>query len=324
MANFWKNKKVLVTGGAGFIGSHLVEKLVNHKTRVIVPVRNLKKTRSLKKVKNKIKIVKANLFNPKDCLKITKEVDIIINLAAEVGGIEFNIKHPASIFRNNVQVFLNIIESAKINKVKRFLVVSSACVYPRYCSIPTPEKEGFKNVPEPTNDGYGFAKRVQEFLGQKYYQQYGMKIGIARAYNAYGPRDHFEPEKSHVIPALIKRVFDNENPLVVWGSGNQSRAFLYVEDFIRGLMTITEKYCVADPLNLGPEKEIKIKDLIKLIIKISRKKTKPIFDLSKPEGQPRRSCDTRKAKKKIGFEAKISLEQGLKKTIDWYRHEFKK
>ena len=162
--SFWSNKKVLVTGGAGFIGSHLVEKLVAKGSKVAVIVRNLKKTQYLKEVKTKIKIIKADLFDFQACLQATKKIDIVMNLAAEVGGIEFNIKHPASIFRNNTQIFLNIIEASRINKVKKFLVVSSACVYPRYCTIPTPEKEGFKDMPEPTNIGYGFAKRVEEFL----------------------------------------------------------------------------------------------------------------------------------------------------------------
>lgn len=318
-SKFWKDRKVLVTGGAGFIGSHLVEKLIESQAKPVVPVRSLSKIDNLKTVRKKINLVKADLFDFKACLRITQGIDLVMNLAADVGGIEYNIKHPASIFRNNVQPFLNILEAARINKVGRFLVVSSACVYPRFCTVPTPEEEGFKDMPEPTNEGYGFAKRTQEFLGQKYAQQYKMKIGIARPYNAYGPRDHFEPERSHVIPALIKRVFDGENPLVVWGSGNQSRAFLYVDDFARGLMEVIEKYPQADPVNIGTSQETKIKDLVKLIVKLSGKNPELVFDVSKPEGQPRRNCETQKAKNKVGFEAGVSLTEGLKKTIEWYR-----
>lgn len=322
MTNFWKNKKVLVTGGAGFIGSHLVEMLVKQGSLVTVPIlSSTSPTDFLNDVKNKIQITVADLMNFEDALRVTKNQDIVMNLAAIVGGIEYNIKNPASIFRGNVQIFLNIIEASRINNVERFLVTSSACVYPRFCTIPTPEEEGFKDMPEPTNDGYGFAKRVGEFLGQKYAQQYKMKIAIARPYNAYGPRDNFNPDSSHVIPALIKKVFDTPEggTIEVWGDGKQSRAFLYVEDFARGLMEITEKYAVADVLNIGTNEETNIENLIKLIIELSGKKLKIHFDKTKPTGQPRRNCDNRKAKEKINFETKVSLRDGLKKTIEWYQ-----
>jgi GDP-L-fucose synthase len=159
---------------------------------------------------------------------------------------------------------------------------------------------------------------MAEFQANAYAREFGMKIAIARPYNAYGPRDHFDPEKSHVIPALIKRVFDGENPLTVWGDGEQSRAFLYVTDLARGLLEVTEKYAEADPLNIGTEEEIKIKDLVSLILKISGFNHKVSFDTSKPSGQPRRNCDNTKAMAKTGFRAKVKLEDGLKKTIEWY------
>jgi len=320
--SFWKNKKVLVTGGAGFIGSHLVEMLVKQGSKVTVPTLSQKlKNNFLAAVKDKINLTGADLMKFEEALRVTENQEIVMNLAARVGGIEYNIKNPASIFRDNVQIFLNIIEAARINSVERFLVTSSACVYPRFCTIPTPESEGFKDMPEPTNDGYGFAKRVEEFLGQKYCQQYGMKIAIARPYNAYGPRDNFDPNSSHVIPALIKKVFDTPDggTIEVWGDGKQSRAFLYVEDFARGLMEITEKYAVADVLNIGTNEETTVKDLIELIIKLSKKDLKIHFDPTKPIGQPRRNCDNTKAKEKIGFEATTPLETGLANTIKWYQ-----
>lgn len=325
MNSFWIKRKVLVAGGVGFIGSHLVEILVGNGADVTV-VDNLENgnLKNVQKVKTKIKVIKKDLKNLAAAREACRNQEIVMNLAAKVGGIEFNKKHLGTMFRENVLINTNVLEAARLENIERFLVVSSACVYPRFCTIPTPEEDGFKDVPEPTNEGYGWAKRMAEVQGRLYAEEFGMKIGIVRPYNCYGPRDHFDPEKSHVIPALIKRIFDGEDPLVVWGDGEQSRAFLFVEDFARGLMKAIEKYPVPDPVNIGTDEEIKIKDLITLFLKISGKKPKVFFDAEKPAGQPRRNCDTRKAKEKIGFQAKVNLEEGLKKTIDWYRNEFRK
>jgi len=322
--NFWKNKKVLVTGGAGFIGSHVVEMLVANGAEVIV-VDNLENgnMNNLSKIKSNIIFKSGDLKILDTCIAVSKNMDMVLNIAAKVGGIDFNKKHPGTMFRDNILINTNVLEAARINNAERVLVVSSACVYQRHCKIPTPESEGFKGMPEPTNDGYGWAKRMTEFQAQAYAREFGMKIAIARPYNAYGPRDHFDPEKSHVIPALIKRIFDGENPLTIWGSGEQSRAFLFVTDFARGLLEIVEKYPEADPINIGTDEEIKIKDLVKLILKIAGKNPKIFFDISKPEGQPRRNCDNTKAKEKIGFKARVNLDEGLKKTIEWYKNELK-
>ncbi|MEA3378204.1 MAG: NAD-dependent epimerase/dehydratase family protein [Nanoarchaeota archaeon] len=320
--NFWKGKEVLVTGGAGFIGSHLIEMLIETGAKITVPIFN-GKIDFLNNVKDKITIINANLLDFKNCLDLTHKKDIIMNLAALVGGLEFNIKHPGSIFRNNLLIFMNVLEAARQNKVANFLTVSSACVYPRYCTIPTPEEEGFKDRPEPTNEGYGWAKRMEEFMSKAYMKEYRMKIAVARPYNAYGPRDNFNPKSSHVIPAIIKRVLDEENPLVIWGNGQQSRAFLYVTDFCRGLMVLTEKCDDAKAINLGTDKEVSIKELVKQILKVTGKNPEVIFDISKPTGQPRRNCDITKAKQ-LGFEAIVPLEEGLKKTVAWYLKWMKK
>ncbi len=322
---FWKNKKVLVTGGAGFIGSYVAEMLVGKKAVVSVadkadPV----KDSNLAVVTDKIVYLRKDLLDFANCLEVTKGMDVVMNIAAAVAGIDYNRSHQAEMFFSNAKLSLNMLEAARINKVKRFLVVSSACVYTRFCAIPTPEIEGFRFIPEDTNEGYGLAKRLAEFQGQAYARDFGMEVAIARPYNAYGPRDSFDPEKSHVIPALIKRVFDGEDPLMVWGDGEQSRAFIYAEDFARGLLEVAEKYPCADPLNIGTDEEIKIKDLVKLIVKLSGRKPKAVFDTTKPSGQPRRNCDNRKALEKIGFTADMPLEQGLKKTIEWYKQKYVK
>lgn len=321
-AKFWKNKKVLVTGGTGFIGSHLVEKLVSLDAFVTVMHRS-SNIHNLHSVKHAISFYKGDCLNMDDALKASKGKDIVMNLAARVGGIEYNRTHHATMLRDNLFIALNMIEAARVSNVQRFLVVSSACVYPHDAIVPTPESEGFRDEPEETNQGYGWAKRMAEKLGQYYVKEFGMHIVIARPYNAYGPRDHFDSKFSHVIPALIRRVFDGENPIVVWGSGKQTRSFLYVEDFVDGLLLAVEKSPVGEVINFGSDEEVTIEDLIKEIIRLSHKNVKIVFDTTKPDGSPRRKSDNTKAISLLGFQAKTSLRDGLRKTIDWYLHEKK-
>lgn len=320
--NFWKNKKVVVTGGDGFIGSHLVEILHSYGAKIKLFVRNPKLKNIPKNLHDKLKIAKVDLNDKKTVLKNIGDEQIVINMAAVVGGIEFNINHPASIFKDNIIPFLNLIDSYKNKNLERFCIVSSACVYPRHCTIPTPESEVFIDLPEPTNIGYGWSKRTEELLGDWYQKEFGMNISIVRPYNSYGPRDNFKPESSHVIPALIRRVFSNENPLKVWGSGNQSRSFLYVKDFARGVLEVCEKSNKPEAINLGTDEEIKIRDLIHLILKISKINKKIIFDTSKAEGQPRRNCDTKRLKKVVGFKTEYTIKKGLAETIKYYRSQY--
>jgi GDP-L-fucose synthase len=315
--NFYHNKKVLVTGGSGFIGSHLVEELVKLKAHVTVPSRQSNPP-FLSSVKSKIKIVKADLKRLDVAKKLTQNQDLVFHLSALVGGIHYNNAHPATLLYDNLLPTINIIESAKVNKTKRLLVVSSACVYSPQVSIPTPESEGFLDEPEPTNYGYGWSKRIAELLAKTYSEEHQMKIGIVRPYNAYGPRDDFDPKQSHVIPALIKKVCDGENPLVVWGNGSATRSFIYVTDIVRGMLTALEKHPQPDPINLGTTEEINIKNLSQLIIKLSGKSTKIKFDTNKPNGQLRRNCDIKKAKKILNFKAQVKLTQGLPKVINYY------
>lgn len=317
--SFWKNKKVLVTGGAGFIGSHVTEKFAGQGAIVtILDHIRPEKLANVSSVKDKVKITDGDINDLKTCQLACKNQDIVINMAARVGGIEYNKSHQGSILRENLIIACNMLEGARLAGVKRFLQVSSACVYPRDAIIPTPESEGWRNEPEPTNGGYGWAKRMGELLSRYYSGEYGMKIGIVRPYNCYGPRDRFDPKISHVIPALIKRVFDGEDPLVVWGSGNQTRAFLYVEDLADGILLAVEKYCFPDPVNLGSNEEVSVKELISMILRISGLKREVIFDTTKPDGSPRRNSNNSKAKKVLGFIAKTKLMIGLEKTIKWY------
>lgn len=320
-STFWKNTNVLVTGGTGFIGSHVVEKLVNVGAHVTILDRLRDgQIKHIPHLKDKIRLIQGDCADPQDAFNACKNQKIVMNLAARVGGIGFNRVHQGTMLYNNLSLETVMIEAARKADVERFLVISSACVYPHDARVPTPETEGFRGEPEPTNGGYGWAKRMAEKLGEYYAQEHGMKVGIVRPYNAYGPRDHFDSASSHVIPALIKRVMDGENPVVVWGSGKQTRAFLYVEDLADGMIAAIEKYPVPDPVNIGTDEEVSIAELVKKIIRISGSKATVRFDRTKPDGSPRRNSDNTKAKAKLAFTAKTSLDEGLQKTIDWYRN----
>jgi len=320
MKTFWEGKKVLVTGGSGFIGSFVVEKLVDRGACVTVFDRVMSGTlENIPHLKEKITLIQGDCSSFAESIAACQNQEIVMNLAAHVGGIEYNRRHQGTMLYDNLVIGSTMIEAARLEGVERFLVVSSACVYPHDALVPTPESEGERGEPEPTNGGYGWAKRMAEKLGKYYAEEFGMKVGIVRPYNAYGPRDHFDPASSHVIPALIKRIMDGENPVVVWGSGKQTRAFLFVEDFADGLIQAIEKYPVPDPVNIGTDEEVSVGELVKKIISLSGSKARIIFDTSKPDGSPRRNCDTRKAKEKFGFQANVSLDEGLKKTIDWYK-----
>jgi GDP-L-fucose synthase len=325
MSSFWRDKKALVTGGAGFVGSYVVEQLLDRGASVTVADKIASGIPpNLAAVAPHIQLKQADLADLEQAKDCCRNQDVVINMAARTGGVGFNTAHPGTVFHDNVILNTNMLEAARVAETERFLVVSSACVYPVEASVPTPESEGFNGDPEPANFGYGWAKRLAEIQARTYAEEFGMKIAIVRPYNAYGPRAQFDPAVSHVVAALIKRVFDGENPVLVWGDGEQERAFLYAGDFARGLLETVEKYAVCDPVNIGTDEETKIKDLVKMIIQLTGKDVAPYFDTTKPGGSPRRNCDTTKAKEKVGFVAKVGLAEGLKETIDWYRRDIKK
>lgn len=311
----------------GFIGSHLVEALLarGRGARVTVAGRSpVLARRNLAAVWKDVRFAAADLADPAAARRLCRGRDVVINMAASVGGVGWNSTHPASLFRDNMGLGLALIEAARRADVGRYVVVSSACVYPRDCAIPTPESEGFRGEPELTNAGYGWAKRMQEYLGRSYHEEFGMEVAIARPYNAYGPRDHFDPARSHVIAALVKRVCDGENPVRVWGDGSTTRSFLYVEDFARGVLDVAERHPKADPVNIGADDEISVRDLAAAVVRLAGTGASLSFDPSKPSGQPRRRCDVSKARDVLGFTARVGLEEGLAKTIAWYReHEMK-
>jgi GDP-L-fucose synthase len=316
--NFYKDKNVLVTGGNGFVGSFVVERLLKEGANVSVVSRTRKKF--LSHIENDVKFVKGDLLNRDDALKACKDQDFVFHLASRVAGIGYNIEHSGTMMTENSIMSLNMLDAARESNVERYQYVSSTCVYPREASIPTPEGEGMLGDPEPSNLGYGWAKRVGELQAKMHAKEFGMKVSIIRPMNAYGPRDDFDPETSHVIPALIRKIINAKTEVSIWGSGNQTRAFVYVDDLARGMLMTLEKLTTPDPINIGSNEEIKIKDLVSMIVKITGRNDLQIkYDTTKPEGQLRKTASTKKAEELIQFKPKYSLEEGLKHIIDWYR-----
>lgn len=315
--NYWKNKKVLVAGGAGFIGSYLSELLVESGAKVTVADSLLRGTKSrIKKILSDIQLKVVDLFDSRNCLKVCRGQEVVLNLAAKVTGIEYNRFNMAEMFEANMDLQMNVLHAAVDCKVKRFLQVSTACIYPHDAKVPTPETEGERCSPEPTNEGYGLAKWMGEKLAQYYTREKKMEVVIGRPFNAYGPRDHFDEATSHVIPAIMKRILDGDNPVTIWGTGDQSRVFVHAKDVARGMMLIAEKAPPATPINIGHDEEVTIKDLFLLICKVLNKFPKAYFDTSKPDGYPRRAADTTLLRSITGFVPSISLEQGVREMAE--------
>lgn len=305
---FWSDKKILITGGAGFFGSQVVNQL-----------------RDKGVAREDIRIPRSkdvDLRKWENCARVVRDCDIVIHLAAKVGGIGYNQEYPAQLFYDNAIMGIQIIEAARQANVKKCIIVGTICAYPKFTPVPFREDELWNGYPEETNAPYGLAKKMLLVQSQAYRQQYGFNSIYLLPVNLYGPGDNFDPASSHVIPALIKKFTEGvryDRPYVeVWGTGSASREFLYVEDAARGIVLAAEKYNKPDPVNLGAGMEIIIRDLVDLIAELTGYSGEVRWDRSKPDGQPKRSLDVSRAKKEFGFAATTPFREGLQRTIEWY------
>jgi GDP-L-fucose synthase len=308
---FVTSKRIVVTGGAGFLGSYVVYALKQRGCdNVYVPRSQEYDLRSMDDIQR---------------LYEHTRPDVVIHLAAKVGGIGANRERPAEFFYDNLMMGVQLIHEGWRRKVEKFVTIGTVCAYPKFASIPFQEDDLWNGYPEETNAPYGLAKKMLLVQSDAYRQQYDFHSIFLLPVNLYGPHDNFDPQSSHVIPALIKKCFDaiecGEDELVVWGDGSATREFLYVEDAAEGIVLATEHYNKSDPVNLGSAFEISISDLVSMIVDEAGFKGRIRWDTSKPNGQPRRKLDTRRAKHEFGFSAQVDFPCGLRRTVAWYREQ---
>jgi len=309
MGGFFEDKRVVVTGGAGFLGHYVTRGLERRGCKhIFVPT-----------------IEEYDLVKLEDIERMYEDMqpDIVIHLAAVVGGIGANLAHPGEFFYKNLMMGVQLIEQGRLRGIEKFVAIGTVCAYPKYAPVPFKEESLWDGYPEETNAPYGLAKKMLLVQSQAYQAEYGFNSIFLLPVNLYGPGDNFDPETSHVIPALIKKCVDavesNSDHIVCWGTGEVSREFIYVADAAEGILLATERYNGAEPVNIGTGFEIKIRDLAALIARLTGFGGEIRWDASKPDGQPRRCLDVSKAKKLFGFEVKTPFEEGLAATIDWYR-----
>jgi GDP-L-fucose synthase len=309
MSDFFEDKRVVVTGGAGFLGSYVIEVLQKRGCKnILVP-----------------KIEEYDLVQMDNIVRMYKDMkpDIVIHLAAVVGGIGANREHPGEFFYKNLMMGVQLIEQGRLHNIEKFVAIGTICAYPKFTPVPFKEDELWNGYPEETNAPYGLAKKMLLVQSQAYRAEYGFNSIFLLPVNLYGPGDNFDPASSHVIPALIKKCVDaiesGADHIECWGTGNVSREFIYAADAAEGILLATEHYNGVEPVNIGAGFEITIKELAEKIVRLTGFEGELRWDPSKPDGQPRRRLDVSRAKKLFGFEAKMPFEEGLMATIEWYK-----
>jgi GDP-L-fucose synthase len=308
--NYWEGKRVVVTGGSGFLGSRLVEKLKSKSpAEIFVPRKK-----------------QYDLVQNDDVRRLYHDTQphIVLHLAAEVGGIGANRANPATFFYNNLMMGVQAMEQARQHGVEKFVAIGTICAYPKFTPVPFKEEDLWNGYPEETNAPYGLAKKMLLVQAQAYRQQYGFNSIFLLPVNLYGPGDNFNPETSHAIPAIIKKCVDavrrGDSKIVLWGTGVATREFLHVDDAADGILLAAERYNDSEPVNIGAGAEIAIKDLAHLIARLTGFMGQIVWDATKPDGQPRRMLDTSRAERLFGFRARVAFEEGLNQTIAWYKN----
>lgn len=310
-----------MAGGAGFIGSYLVELLLVDGARVTV-ADNFSRgnIENLLAVRDDIRLVEVDLREPVESLRACSGQEVVMNLAAPIAGVEFSRTHHGMMLTDTVLLAATVLEAARKSDVGRYLFCSSSCVYPDDAVVPTPEPEAYRDGPESANAGYGWGKRIGELQALYYADEYGIEMAIGRPFNSFGSREYPEDiKRAHVIPAIISRLLDGETPLVIWGSGNQTRSFVHARDTALGLKLIAEKGVGAGPINVGHDEETSMRDLATLLLEVTGKEREIFFDTSKPEGAPRKSADVTKLRELTNFVPSTPLRQGLDEMVEFFR-----
>ncbi len=309
MRNFWESRRIVVTGGAGFLGGYVQAGLKARRAgRILVP-----------------RIEEYDLTRLPDIQRMYDDMapDIVIHLAAVVGGIGANRAHPGEFFYKNLMMGVQLLEEGRLRGIEKFVAVGTVCAYPKFTPVPFREEDLWNGYPEETNAPYGLAKKMLLVQSQAYRKEYGFNSIFLLPVNLYGPGDNFDPQSSHVIPALIKKCVDaverGDSSITVWGTGNASREFIYAADAAEGILLATERYNESEPVNIGAGFEITIRELVAKIARLTGFQGEVIWDTSQPDGQPHRCLDTRRAYEKFGFRAAMDFDEGLKRTVEWYR-----
>lgn len=321
MDGYWTGSRVLITGGAGFIGSYLAEELLRHGAEVAVADCLVSGSLdNLTPIRDRIEFVEADLRDLGTARRAIAGRDIVLHLASLAFGVTYSHSHHGEMLAYNLMLNTSVLEACRLEGTARVLATSSSCVYPDDAVVPTPESQEVDGtLPESSNEGYGWSKRMLERQAAYYCREYGMSIAVARPFNAYGPRQPLHPQRCHVLPAIAMRILKGEAPLQVWGSGNQTRSFVHARDFARGLRLITELAPPAEPINLGHDRETRLRDLVDLIFDLTGRESAVVYDTSKPEGAARKGCNPARIQALTGWTPAVSLDQGLPEMLDYIR-----